>query len=206
MGLTGLTTSASRRIRRPEGLTLPSGVAKTRGVSPSGGMTMEGGDDASTLASTLRDAAEAKGLFVGSAIDNDRLSDSTYSSIASSQFSSVTAENVMKWQTIEPSRNSFNYSPGDTLVDFAQDNDQQVYGHTLVWQSQFPSWVSSGGYSASELNSIMTNHITNVVDHYENDVEYWDVVNMHHHLLLTSDTPAGPVSRPAGVGSVSNHR
>jgi endo-1,4-beta-xylanase len=40
-----------------------------------------------------------------------------------------------------------------------------------------PSWVSNGGFSASELNSVMTNHITNVVNHYENSVAYWDVVN-----------------------------
>ncbi|WP_243741082.1 endo-1,4-beta-xylanase [Streptomyces sp. 8K308] len=128
-------------------------------------------------AATLREAAAAQGRFIGTAIADGKLSNTTYTNIARTEFDSVTAENVMKWDTLEPSRNSFNYAPGDRLVNFAQANDQQVYGHTLVWHSQLPSWVSNGGFSATELNSIMTNHITNVVTHYRDSVEYWDVVN-----------------------------
>jgi endo-1,4-beta-xylanase len=134
-------------------------------------------DEPSTLAASLREAAAANGKFVGTAINNGLLGNSTYANIASSQFDSVTAENAMKWDSTEPSRGSFNYSGGDQLVDFAQANDQQVYGHTLVWHNQLPSWVSNGGFNASTLTSIMNNHITNVVNHFENDVEYWDVVN-----------------------------
>jgi endo-1,4-beta-xylanase len=133
--------------------------------------------DVSALAATLRDAAAEQNRFFGAAIADNRYSDSTYSTIAATEFSSVTAENVMKWETIEPSRNSFNYAGGDRLVAFAQQHGQQVYGHTLVWHSQLPNWVSGGGFNATELNAIMVNHITNVVDHYEGDVEYWDVVN-----------------------------
>ncbi|MFD5317713.1 endo-1,4-beta-xylanase [Streptomyces sp. NPDC127098] len=128
-------------------------------------------------AATLREAAAAQGRFIGTAIADGKLNNTTYTNIARTEFDSVTAENVMKWDTLEPSRNSFNYAPGDRLVNFAQANDQQIYGHTLVWHSQLPGWVSNGGFSATELNSIMTNHITNVVTHYRDSVEYWDVVN-----------------------------
>ncbi|WP_243744729.1 endo-1,4-beta-xylanase [Streptomyces hainanensis] len=128
-------------------------------------------------AATLREAAAAQGRFVGTAIADGKLSNTTYTNIARTEFDSVTAENVMKWDTLEPSRNSFNYAPGDRLVNFAQANDQQIYGHTLVWHSQLPSWVTNGGFNATELNSVMTNHITNVVTHYRDSIEYWDVVN-----------------------------
>ncbi|MGP4111101.1 endo-1,4-beta-xylanase [Streptomyces sp. 4N509B] len=128
-------------------------------------------------ASTLRDAAASQGIFVGTAVNDGLLSNSTYSSIASDEFSSVTAENVMKWESIQPSQGNFNFAGGDRLVNFAQANDQQVWGHTLVWHSQLPSWVRDGGMSASQLRQVMNTHITTVMDHYEGDVAYWDVVN-----------------------------
>jgi endo-1,4-beta-xylanase len=130
-----------------------------------------------TSQATLREAAEAAGKFVGTAVADDRLSDATYSGIASTEFNSVTAENVMKWDTVQPSQGSFSFEAGDRLVDFANQNGQQVYGHTLVWHSQLPSWVSDGGFSADELNSVMTDHITEVAGHYAGQVAYWDVVN-----------------------------
>jgi endo-1,4-beta-xylanase len=130
-----------------------------------------------TTQGSLRDAATAAGKFVGTAINDARLSDSAYANIASSEFSSVTAENAMKWDTTEPSRGSFNFAGGDRLVDFANGNDQQVYGHTLVWHSQLPSWVSNGGFNAEQLNQVMTDHITEVAGHYAGQVAYWDVVN-----------------------------
>ncbi|MDT0443928.1 endo-1,4-beta-xylanase [Streptomyces johnsoniae] len=133
--------------------------------------------DPSTQAETLREAAEAQGKFIGSAIADHRLSDATYNGIASTEFNSVTAENVMKWESIQPSRGSFNFAAGDRLVDFAQANDQQVWGHTLVWHSQLPDWVENGGFDAAELTEITDEHITTVMDHYEGDIAYWDVVN-----------------------------
>ncbi|UCM87782.1 endo-1,4-beta-xylanase [Streptomyces marincola] len=131
----------------------------------------------SAQAGTLREAAEAEGVFIGSAIADHRLSDSRYNAIASTEFNSVTAENVMKWESIQPSRGSFNFAGGDRLVDFAEQNDQQVWGHTLVWHSQLPDWVEYGGFDAAELTEITDEHITTVMDHYEGDIAYWDVVN-----------------------------
>jgi endo-1,4-beta-xylanase len=134
-------------------------------------------DPPATSQATLREAAEAAGRFVGTAVADHRLSDATYSEIASTEFSSVTAENVMKWEAIQPSQGSFDFGAGDRLVDFAGENDQQVYGHTLVWHSQLPSWVSNGGFNAEQLNQVMADHITEVAGHYAGQVAYWDVVN-----------------------------
>ncbi|HEY8472516.1 MAG TPA: endo-1,4-beta-xylanase [Natronosporangium sp.] len=123
---------------------------------------------------TLRQAA-ADDFFVGAALGNNFLSNPTYANIAGSQFSSVTAENSMKWDTTEPSPNQFNFGPGNQIVQFAQQNNQHVYGHTLVWHSQTPSWVQSLG-SCDQLLSAMRNHITALLTQWP-DVGRWDVVN-----------------------------
>ncbi|WP_246108463.1 endo-1,4-beta-xylanase [Streptomyces sedi] len=128
-------------------------------------------------AESLKEAAEATGRFMGTAIADGRLGDSTYTGIASSEFSSVTAENVMKWDAIQPQRGQFNLEPANRLMDFAAANAQQVWGHTLVWHSQLPGWVSNGGFGADELDGIIQDHISTVVGEYAGEIAYWDVVN-----------------------------
>lgn len=61
-------------------------------------------------------------------------------------FNQVTAENDMKWQLIHPREgaNGYDFAPADALVNFAQSNQMQVVGHTLVWHSQTPNWVFAG--------------------------------------------------------------
>ncbi|WP_165990360.1 endo-1,4-beta-xylanase, partial [Streptomyces sp. YIM 98790] len=75
------------------------------------------------------------------------------------------------------SQGQFNWSGGDRLVNFAQQNNQKVYGHTLVWHSQMPGWLENGNFSASQLRQITNNHISEVVGRYRGQIERWDVVN-----------------------------
>ncbi|THV38592.1 endo-1,4-beta-xylanase [Glycomyces buryatensis] len=125
---------------------------------------------------TLRDSADAIGKDIGVAVDVNKLqNDASYRNLVATEFNSLTAENAMKWNATEPSQGQFTFAGGDAIVDFAQQNDQSVHGHTLVWHSQTPSWVQN--LSAAQMQSAMQNHITTVMDHYEGDVATWDVVN-----------------------------
>ncbi|GLY29750.1 endo-1,4-beta-xylanase [Kineosporia sp. NBRC 101731] len=126
-------------------------------------------------ATTLGASATATGRYFGAAIAASKLSDTTYTRILSTEFTSVTPENEMKWDATEPSRGTFNYTSGDRIVSQAQSNGQQVRGHALAWHSQMPGWAQS--LSGSTLRSAMLNHITNVATHYKGKIYAWDVVN-----------------------------
>jgi endo-1,4-beta-xylanase len=130
---------------------------------------------AQAAGSTLRSAAEAKGLYFGAALSTAHISEAPYASTAATQFDMVTPENEMKWDTVEASRGSFNYAPGDQVAAFAQAHSQRVRGHNLVWHSQLPGWVTS--LPTNQVQAAMDNHITNEVNHYRGQIYAWDVVN-----------------------------
>jgi endo-1,4-beta-xylanase len=101
----------------------------------------------------------------------------TYRNLALSEFNQVTPENALKWDTTEPSQNSFSFTQADGIVASAAANNQIVHGHTLLWHSQTPSWVQS--LSGTAMRTALQNHINNVMGHYASNpaVRSWDVVN-----------------------------
>ncbi|WP_262379774.1 endo-1,4-beta-xylanase [Nonomuraea sp. PA05] len=126
----------------------------------------------------LRTHAAARSKFIGAALATGPLSGETsYRTIAATEFNQVTAENAMKWDATEPSQNQFNFSGADAIVNFATQNNQQVHGHTLIWHQQTPGWVQSLG--ATAMRSAIQNHISQVVGRYADNatVVSWDVVN-----------------------------
>jgi len=124
---------------------------------------------------TLRDAADRTGRVIGVAVQARLLNDAAYTN-AAREFGSITAENEMKWQSVEPRPNQFNFTAADRIVAFAEQNDMRVRGHTLVWHAQLPAWVSQLT-TPEAVRSAMLNHIQTVVSRYRGRVFAWDVVN-----------------------------
>ncbi|QIY98981.2 endo-1,4-beta-xylanase [Streptomyces sp. S1D4-11] len=129
-------------------------------------------------ATTLRGYADGRGVKIGAAVgDGPLTSDSGHTAVLDREFNSVTAENAMKWDALEPTRGSFNWAAADRLVAHASAHNQGVRGHTLAWYAQLPSWLKNGNFSASELNTILKGHIGTKVGRYKGKVYAWDVVN-----------------------------
>jgi len=135
---------------------------------------------------SLRALADEVGLRVGVAVNTDLLGENaTYTRIVNQQFSTVTPENVMKWEVVEPTRGKYNWAPADELVASARRNGQLVRGHTLVWHSQLPKWLAttaadgsqSTTLSKAELRAVLKRHITDQVRHFRGKIWQWDVVN-----------------------------
>ena len=127
-------------------------------------------------AATLGAQAAPSGRYFGTAVAAGRLGDSTYTTILDREFNMITPENEMKWDATEPSRGSFNFGPADQIVSHATSHGQQLRGHTLVWHSQLPTWVS-GITDAATLRGVMNNHITTTMSHFKGKIHSWDVVN-----------------------------
>jgi endo-1,4-beta-xylanase len=101
--------------------------------------------------------------------------DKQYQNIAMSEFNLVTLESSLKAQFIHPAPDKYNFTDADNIIAMAQTNDQAIHGHTLVFAKSNPSWMTDS--PEAELPKIMTDHITNVVEHFKGRVESWDVVN-----------------------------
>ena len=127
---------------------------------------------------TLRAAARQAGIKIGTAVDMTALAEDTqYREAVAAEFSTVTAENVMKWEALEPERGVYNYAPADRLVQFAREHNQKLRGHVLVWHSQNPAWLTEGDFTPEQLRQILREHITETVRHFKGKIWHWDVVN-----------------------------
>src|SRR5215470_8964341 len=102
---------------------------------------------------SLRSLAANIGLRIGSAIIPQDIETPSFAAIASSQFSVVTPGNAMKWQVVEPTEGTFDWSQADQLVAFAQANHQLIRGHTLLWHNQLPTWLTTGAANGTITSS-----------------------------------------------------
>ncbi|HEV7605707.1 MAG TPA: endo-1,4-beta-xylanase [Steroidobacteraceae bacterium] len=125
---------------------------------------------------------------VGAAIEPASTTNATDSALLIKHFSSITAENAMKPDTIWPSQPgtsqpaaSPNFTQADILVNFAAVNNIQLRGHTLLWHQTIPAWLLDGnvndpvGYRAAVQQHLRT-YIFAVIQHFPT-VYAWDVVN-----------------------------
>ena len=140
---------------------------------------------------SLRNLASKVGLRFGTAVNTAELAaNAKYAQITADQFSTVTPENDMKWQVVEPTRGHYDWSAADRLVAFAQQHGQLVRGHVLLWHNQLPDWlttgVANGSISNNELRNLLHKHVTDEVTHFKGKIWQWDAANE----FFTDNTPS----------------
>jgi endo-1,4-beta-xylanase len=133
--------------------------------------------EAAGLADASRQAELAVGVAVSSRASSEQLA------VVSKEFTSVTAENAMKWSRLADTPDSYDFSDADQLVDFAIANGQRIRGHTLFWHrlSGLPAWFSGELDQASDpaarLEELMVTHTATLVGRYAGRLAQWDVIN-----------------------------
>jgi len=131
----------------------------------------------STASAALDTLIKAKGkAYWGNILDYNTINVAAVTNILKSDFGAITAENSMKWDATEATQGTFTFTNADNVYNWAKANGKLIRGHTLVWHSQLPTWVSSIT-SASTLTSVIQNHINKLMTRYKGSIYAWDVVN-----------------------------
>jgi endo-1,4-beta-xylanase len=137
---------------------------------------------AAKSSATLKDAFK-KDFLVGVAINQNQFSerDARGVPIITSQFNSITPENVLKWESVHPQPGKYDFEGPDRFVAFGEKYHMFIIGHTLVWHNQTPRWVfqddKGNPVDRETLLSRMRDHIHTVVGRYQGRIKGWDVVN-----------------------------
>ena len=162
--------SSGRTGRRHRAL-----VAGAAGVlALAGAMAVPGVAGAAT---GLGAAAAARGRYFGAAVQPAKLTDPAYTRILDQEFTSVTPENALEWDAVEPARNQFVFTMADRVVDRARSQGAAVRGRGLVSPSaNNVAWVTRFS-SADDARDALRNHVTATVSHFRGRIGTWDVVS-----------------------------
>jgi endo-1,4-beta-xylanase len=133
-------------------------------------------------AAFLKDAYRDS-FLMGAAVNEEIVAgkDKASVEIVHRHFNTITAENVMKTEAINPQPGVYNFGPADAFVEFGEKHGMFVVGHTLVWHNQTPEWffLDKKGKPNTPPAQIerMRQHIKAVAGRYAGRVHAWDVVN-----------------------------
>ena len=115
-------------------------------------------------------------FVVGAAIGTAQIADGAAdAAILQSQFNSITAENVMKPEALAPTEGNYTFGDADALLAFAEANNIQLRGHTLLWHRATPDYFFQG--TPAQVRARLEAYVTAVVTHFKGKVYAWDVVN-----------------------------
>ena len=123
------------------------------------------------------------GLRIGVALNRAQSdgADAGALAIATQQFDSITSENLLKWESVHPEPDRYEFGAADRFVELGRAHRMFVVGHVLVWHQQTPEWAFAGeaGRPADRqaLLSRLRAHILAVVGRYRGRIDGWDVVN-----------------------------
>jgi endo-1,4-beta-xylanase len=154
----------------------------------------------------LKDVFQAD-FLIGGALNRRLVTgrDPNAAALAEKHFSTITAENDLKWQLVHPQPDRYNWEPADSFVAFGEKNKMFIVGHCLVWHAQTPRWVfqddAGNSLTRDALLARMKDHVMTVVGRYKGRIKGWDVVNEAlNDSGAMRDEPRGPWFRIISQG------
>ncbi len=145
-------------------------------------------------------------IIIGAAVNSNKFTSSTYKDLAKLHYSSITAENDMKMNSLNPSKYVWDFGilgngleeKNEKIPNLAKDHgNKRIHGHALVWHRALPDWVKNVetttpiAQRADTLEAIMKRHIDKTIAFYSNNykagspslplLKSWDVVNESYY-------------------------
>ena len=143
-----------------------------------GGVIVDAAQERPALKDVFKDAFRI-GVAVGGGVVSGK--DAASRELVLRHYNSVTIENAMKAQPLNPQPGVWNWGQADAFVEFGEANDMFIVGHTLVWHNQTPAWFfqdATGKPNTPDAQiERMRQHIEAVAGRYKGRVHAWDVVN-----------------------------
>ena len=125
----------------------------------------------------LRDRAAARGLIFGAAAHSWVLADDpAFAARLVEECEMLVPEDELKWGTLRPSMDTFDFSGGDWLAEFARARGMRMRGHTLLWHRELPDWFAAA-VNPFNARRLLEEHVRTVVGRYAARMHSWDVVN-----------------------------
>ena len=132
--------------------------------------------------------ARSKGRSFGTAVAWNEagtgmsLSNPRYADLVRAECGLIVPENEMKWQSLRPSPDRYDFAAMDAIAAWARENTMDLRAHVLLWHRPqwFPEWLNTydfGTRPASEAERVLADHIRTVTGRYKNQITSWDVVN-----------------------------
>lgn len=112
--------------------------------------------------------AAGKDKFLGNIVAN------TVPANYDTYWNQITPENSSKWGSVEGTRNTMNWATLDVAYNHAKAKGYKFKLHTLVWGSQYPSWIT--GLAQADQRAEIEEWMTLLAARYP-DVWAVDVVN-----------------------------
>lgn len=137
-----------------------------------------------TLVSAKRDArsgvahdAARSGRRFGAAVRADRMfADTALRRAVVGDCHWITPEFDFNWNALEYERGRWWFERADALVRFARANDQDMRGHSLLWDQSTPDWVKAELPLGRDWR-LIEHWFSGVLGRYAADASEWDVVN-----------------------------
>lgn len=119
-----------------------------------------------------------------------------------SQCGILVPDNELKWYTVRPDQQTFDFERADLLLDFAHQHHLAMRGHTLLWNRTkwMPEWVNNcdfGSRPATAAERMLREHIATVCRRYGKRIFSYDVIN-ETIAPATGELEASPFTKVLG--------
>ena len=142
-----------------------------------------------TATGSIAAAAAAKNIKFGSTFawstagaNAGSFANPQYAALLERDCNILVPENELKWESIRPSATQFDFTRADDMLAYAQRQNMEMRGHTLLWyvEERFPGWQRTYDYGTNpraEAERLIREHVTQVASRYASSITSWDVVN-----------------------------